>query len=60
MHVQSSPSDRAVPRLYDRLPTSVGIGPTKTLAKLANHVTKTAGRKPGSYPHGRHPTKRLS
>ncbi|HET7793795.1 MAG TPA: Y-family DNA polymerase [Rhizobacter sp.] len=32
------------------LPTSVGIGPTKTLAKLANHVAKTADRKPGSYP----------
>jgi DNA polymerase V len=33
------------------LPTSVGFGPTKTLAKLANHVAKTADRKPGSYPH---------
>ena len=32
------------------LPTCVGIGPTKTLAKLANHVAKTAERKPGSYP----------
>jgi DNA polymerase V len=32
------------------LPTSVGFGPTKTLAKLANHVAKTADRKPGSYP----------
>jgi DNA polymerase V len=31
------------------LPTSVGIGPTKTLAKLANHVAKTAERRPGSY-----------
>ena len=31
------------------LPTSVGIGPTKTLAKLANHVAKVADRKPGSY-----------
>lgn len=28
----------------------VGIGATKTLAKLANHVAKTADRKPGSYP----------
>jgi DNA polymerase V len=27
-----------------------GIGPTKTLAKLANFVAKTAERKPGSYP----------
>jgi DNA polymerase V len=32
------------------LPTSVGLGGTKTLAKLANHVAKTAERKPGSYP----------
>lgn len=33
------------------LPTSVGFGPTKTLAKLANHVAKTADRKPGGpYP----------
>lgn len=31
------------------LPTSVGFGPTKTLAKLANHVAKTAERRPGSY-----------
>jgi DNA polymerase V len=31
------------------LPNSVGFGPTKTLAKLANHVAKTADRKPGSY-----------
>jgi len=32
------------------LPTSIGFGPTKTLAKLANHVAKTADRKPGTYP----------
>src|SRR4030095_14810620 len=32
------------------LPTSVGFGPTKTLAKLANHVAKTADRNPGVYP----------
>lgn len=32
------------------LPTSVGLASTKTLAKLANHVGKTADRKPGSYP----------
>jgi len=31
------------------LPTSVGFGPTKTLAKLANHIAKMAERKPGSY-----------
>jgi DNA polymerase V len=34
------------------LPTSIGFGPTKTLAKLANHVAKSADRKPGSYPAG--------
>jgi DNA polymerase V len=34
------------------LPTSIGFGATKTLAKLANHVGKTADRKPGSYPAG--------
>ncbi len=33
-----------------KIPTCVGIGPTKTLAKLANLVAKTAERKPGSYP----------
>jgi DNA polymerase V len=32
------------------LPTCVGFGATKTLAKLANHVAKTAERKAGSYP----------
>lgn len=32
------------------LPCGIGIGPTKTLAKLANHIAKTAERKPGSYP----------
>jgi len=32
------------------LPCGIGIGTTKTLAKLANHVAKTADRKPGSYP----------
>jgi DNA polymerase V len=32
------------------IPTCVGIGPTKTLAKFANHVAKDAERKPGSYP----------
>ncbi len=35
---------------WNGLPTSVGFGATKTLAKLANHVAKTADRKPGSYP----------
>ncbi len=32
------------------LPTCLGIGPTKTLGKLANHIAKSAERKPGSYP----------
>ena len=32
------------------LPCGIGLGATKTLAKLANHVAKTAERKPGSYP----------
>lgn len=32
------------------IPNCIGIGPTKTLAKLANHVAKSAQRKPGSYP----------
>ena len=32
------------------IPTCIGIAPTKTLAKLANHIAKTAERKPGSYP----------
>ncbi|ABD72027.1 DNA-directed DNA polymerase (plasmid) [Rhodoferax ferrireducens T118] len=32
------------------IPCGIGIGPTKTLAKLANHVAKSAERKPGSYP----------
>lgn len=32
------------------LPCCVGIAATKTLAKLANHIAKSAERKPGSYP----------
>jgi DNA polymerase V len=32
------------------IPTCVGFATTKTLAKLANHVAKSADRKPGSYP----------
>ena len=32
------------------IPCGIGIGTTKTLAKLANHVAKTAERKTGSYP----------
>jgi DNA polymerase V len=33
-----------------KIPTCIGIAPTKTLAKLANHIAKSAERKPGSYP----------
>jgi len=33
------------------IPCGIGIAPTKTLAKLANYVAKTAERKPGSYPN---------
>jgi DNA polymerase V len=32
------------------IPCGIGIGTTKTLSKLANHVAKTAERKAGSYP----------
>ena len=32
------------------IPCGIGIGQTKTLAKLANYIAKTAERKPGSYP----------
>lgn len=32
------------------IPCGIGIAPTKTLAKLANFMAKTAERKPGSYP----------
>lgn len=32
------------------IPCGLGIGSTKTLAKLANHIAKTAERKPGIYP----------
>ena len=37
------------------IPCGIGIGSTKTLAKLANHIAKTADRKPGSYPVELHP-----
>ena len=40
---------RATVLQWTGLPTSVGLGPTKTLAKLANHVAKAADRKLGSY-----------
>lgn len=32
------------------IPCGIGIAPTKTLAKLANFIAKTAERKPGCYP----------
>jgi DNA polymerase V len=32
------------------IPTGIGIARTKTLAKLANYIAKSADRKPGSYP----------
>lgn len=32
------------------IPTCIGIGQTKTLAKLANYIAKQTDRKPGSYP----------
>ena len=32
------------------IPCCIGLAPTKTLAKLANHIAKDAERKPGSYP----------
>lgn len=31
------------------IPCGIGMGKTKTLAKLANHIAKTAERKPGIY-----------
>jgi DNA polymerase V len=40
---------RALVLQWTGLPTSVGFGPTKTLAKLANHVAKTEDRLPGTY-----------
>ena len=32
------------------IPCCIGLAPTKTLAKLCNHIGKDAERKPGSYP----------
>lgn len=32
------------------IPCCIGIASTKTLSKLANHIAKTAERKPGRYP----------
>ena len=41
---------RARIRQWIGMPTCIGLAPTKTLAKLANHMAKNAERKPGSYP----------
>jgi DNA polymerase V len=44
---------KLVSRIEDWIgvPTGVGIAPTKTLAKLANHIAKEADRRPGApYP----------
>lgn len=35
---------------WTSIPTCIGLAPTKTLAKLCNHIAKDAERKPGSYP----------
>jgi DNA polymerase V len=42
---------RVIERIHQwvGIPCGIGIGATKTLAKLANHIAKTAERKPGSY-----------
>lgn len=48
--VQRSREVRAQILQWLDIPTCIGIGPTKTLAKLANHIAKSADRKPGSYP----------
>ena len=37
-------------RQWIGIPTCIGMAPTKTLAKLANHIAKSAERKPGHYP----------
>ena len=48
--VQRSHKVRARILQWVGIPCGIGIGSTKTLAKLANHIAKTAERKPGSYP----------
>ena len=48
--VQRARKIRARIHQWTGLPTCIGIGPTKTLAKLANAIAKSAERKPGSYP----------
>lgn len=48
--VQRAYKIRARVHRWIGIPTCIGIGPTKTLAKLANSIAKSAERKPGSYP----------
>ncbi|RYF02386.1 MAG: Y-family DNA polymerase [Comamonadaceae bacterium] len=48
--VKRSHAVRARILQWTGIPCGIGIGATKTLAKLANHIAKTAERKPGSYP----------
>ena len=48
--VQRARKIRARIQQWIGIPTCIGIAPTKTLAKLANHIAKSAERKPGSYP----------
>ena len=48
--VQRARTIRARIHQWIGIPTCIGIGPTKTLAKLANAIAKSAERKPGSYP----------
>ena len=47
---QRSRAIRARIHQWIGIPCGIGIGSTKTLAKLANYIAKTADRKPGSYP----------
>jgi DNA polymerase V len=49
--VERSHKIRARIQQWVGIPCGIGIGPTKTLAKLANHIAKTAERKPGTYPN---------
>lgn len=49
-HVERGHRLRARILQWVGIPCGFGIGKTKTLAKLANHVAKTAERRPGSYP----------
>lgn len=48
--VQRARKIRARIHQWIGIPTCIGIAPTKTLAKLANAIAKSAERKPGSYP----------